>query len=356
MEENVQLRTFTVGDLREWLLHGRPVEGLSSAVITSTRAYAIMNNPFVTDEMQVVCCLYVNGCVAAFTAAFPEVLQKPEGRLAWWFSTLWCNPCYEGRGYGLIVVGALAESFGEGNCFDAEGAHETVEIFKMLGLETAFFPRYIHSGKQINLASFKGKIARLLELFQHYSHSRSEKRNRLKLANSEYTIKYQRFVDDESYDFIRCHSRGDVLLRSKKAIDWILKFPFMLETQDVRKVERENAFPSFMGVYRPSFVKIFSANVLVGVVYWVLKEKTFSVKYLYYDRHFSEIVFSAIMEHCVMSGASTFETGDQELSVFVQSLGLFTKKEIQSISFSFPREALTVTDDTLQAGEGDMFV
>ena len=173
MEENVQLRTFTVGDLREWLLHGRPVEGLSSAVITSTRAYAIMNNPFVTDEMQVVCCLYVNGCVAAFTAAFPEVLQKPEGRLAWWFSTLWCNPCYEGRGYGLIVVGALAESFGEGNCFDAEGAHETVEIFKMLGLETAFFPRYIHSGKQINLASFKGKIARLLELFQHYSHSRS---------------------------------------------------------------------------------------------------------------------------------------------------------------------------------------
>ena len=356
MEENVQLRTFTVAELREWLLHGRPAEGLSSAIISPTRAYAIMNNPFVTDEMPVVCGLYVNGDVAAFTAAFPDILQKPEGRLAWWFSTLWCNPRYEGRGYGLIVVGALAESLGEDNCFDAEGAHETVEIFKMLGLKTTYFPRYIHSGKQINLNSFKGKIARFLELLQHYSHYFSEKRTRSILANTEYTIKYQRYVDDESYDFIRSHSQSDILLRNRKAIDWILKFPFMIDTQDVRKVERENAFPSFTEVYRPSFVKIYSANVLVGVVYWVLKEKTFSVKYLYYDRRFSEIVFSAIMEHCAMSGASTFETGNQDLSVFVQSLGLFTKNRIHSISLSFPGEALTVAEGTLQAGEGDMFV
>lgn len=356
MEENVQLRTFTIANLREWLLHGHPVEGLSSAVITPTRAYAILNNPFVTDEMPVVCCLYVNGDVAAFTAAFPDILQKPEGRLAWWFSTLWCNPCYEGRGYGLIVVGTLAESLGEGNCFDAEGAHETVEIFKMLGMKTVYFPRYIHSGKQINLNSFKGRIARVLELFQHCTHYFSEKRNRSKLAKTDYTIKYQRFVDDESYDFIRNHSQSDILLRSKKALDWILKYPFMLETQDVRKVEKENAFPSFTGVYRPSFVNIYSDSVLVGVAYWVHKEKIFSVKYLYYDRHFSEIVFSAVMEHCVMSGATTFETGDQDLSVFVHSLGLFTKNRIHNISLSFPREALTVTDGTLQAGEGDMFV
>ena len=356
MEDNVQLRTFTIADLREWLLHGRPAEGLSSAVITPTRAYAIMNNPFVTDEMPVVCCLYVNGDVAAFTAAFPDILQKPEARLAWWFSTLWCNPCYEGRGYGLVVVGTLAESLGEGNCFDAEGAHETVEIFKMLGLKTVYFPRYIHSGKQINLNSFKGRIARMLEQFQHYSRYFSEKRERLRLANTEYTIKFQRFVDDESYSFIRDHSQSDILLRSKKTLDWILKYPFMIETQDVRKVVKENAFPSFTGVYRPSFVKLFSEGVLVGVVYWVLNEKTFSVKYLYYDRQFSEIVYSAIMEHCVMYGASAFETGDKGLSDFVQSLGLFTKKRIHKISLSFPQDALTATEGTLQAGEGDMFV
>ena len=57
-----------------------------------------------------------------------------------------------------------------------------------------------------------------------------------------------------------------------------------------------------------------------------------------------------------MSGASTFETGNQDLSVFVQSLGLFTKNRIHSISLSFPGEALTVAEGTLQAGEGDMFV
>ena len=356
MEESVQLRTFTVSDLKEWLLHGHPTDGLSSAIIAPTRAFAIMNNPFVTDVMPVVCALYVNGEVAAFTAAFPEILQKPEGRLAWWFSTLWCNPRYEGRGYGLIVVGTLAESIGEDNCFDAEGACETVEIFKMLGLQTTYFPRFVHSGKQIDLRSFKGKIARLLELIQQCFRYGSVKKSKSRLSNTVYSMTFQRFVDDESFDFIQHHSQNDILLRSKKAFNWIVQYPFMQEVHDKRKLERDNVFSSLTSVYRPSFVKIYSDCRLIGIVYWVLKGNTFSVKYLYYDGQYSDKVFAAIMERCILSGATRFETGNRELSVFVHSLRLFTKEESLKVSFSYPREAVAITGGALQAGEGDMFV
>ena len=109
MEEQVQLRTYTVADLKAWLIHNQPTDGLSAEVIAPARAYAIAHNPYVWDDAKVVCALFVNEQVAAYTAAFPEILQKPEGYLAWWFSTLWCNSAFEGRGYGLIVVGTLAE-------------------------------------------------------------------------------------------------------------------------------------------------------------------------------------------------------------------------------------------------------
>ena len=75
MEENVAIYTYSVADLKNWLLHNRPVKGLSAEVIAPTRAFAIMNNPFVTDETRVVCALFVNDKLVAFTAAFPEVLQ-----------------------------------------------------------------------------------------------------------------------------------------------------------------------------------------------------------------------------------------------------------------------------------------
>ena len=109
MEENIVIQTYSVADLKNWLLHNRAITGLSSEVIAPTRAFAIMNNPFVTDETRVVCALFVNDKLAAFTAAFPEVLQKPENRLAWWFTTLWCDEKYEGRGFGLVVIGTLCE-------------------------------------------------------------------------------------------------------------------------------------------------------------------------------------------------------------------------------------------------------
>ena len=159
MEENVILQTYSVADLKDWLLHNNPHNGLSAAVIAPARAYAIMNNPFVNDETIVSCSLFVDGELVAFTAAFPEVLHRPENRLAWWFSTLWCNPAYAGRGFGLIVVGSLCELIGEGNFFDAEGARETVEIFKMLGLENVFVSRYVFSGTKIHTDTIRGKLA-----------------------------------------------------------------------------------------------------------------------------------------------------------------------------------------------------
>lgn len=351
------LTIYTVADLKEWLLHNRPSKGLSAAVIASARAYAIINNPFVDDDMPVSCALFVKEEAVAFTAAFPEILQRPENRLAWWFSTLWCDEKYAGRGFGLVVVGTLCELIGAGNFFDAEGAIETVEIFKMLGLDNVYVPRYVFRGKNINKNTLRGKCAWCLEKTKQITCARKRKTllKRFRKLNS-YSVNYSRFVDDEAYSFMKAHSDKDLLFRKQEMFNWILQHPFVQSSPLHIRVPFDNEFSSYVDDYKSFLLQIFKEKKLVGVSLMVHSNRTLSVKYLYYSDDSASLVFDALIEHLLSFDVTCFQTNDSKLSEYIKPMRLFTKHEVSPRSFSFPKDFKMIEGYTLQAGEGDMFV
>lgn len=351
------LQTYCVADLKDWLLHNHPRKGLSSAVIAPARAYSIMNNPFVTDETCVVCALFVNEQLVAYTAAFPEVLQKPENRLAWWFSTLWCDPAYTGRGFGLVVVGSLCELIGEGNFFDAEGARETVEIFKMLGLNSVYVPRYVFGGKRIHTDTIRGRLAWCIEIINQKTCARKRKSLWKSFRKPKrYFVSYSRFVDDETYAFMEAHSGKDVILRKKEMLNWILQYPFVQCSPLKDRVPFDNAFSSVVDDYQSLLLHIYEEKELVGVALLVCSNRSLSVKYLYYSMESIETVFDALVEHILSIDVVSFQTNDGKLADFLRPLRLFTVFEVSQRSFSFPNDFEMFDGGTLQAGEGDMFV
>lgn len=357
MEENVAIYTYSVADLKNWLLHNRPVKGLSSEVIAPTRAYAIMNNPFVTDETRVVCAIFVNEKLAAYTAAFPEILQKPENRLAWWFSTLWCDKKYAGRGFGLVVVGTLCELIGEGNFFDAEGAKETVEIFRLLGLKSTSIPRFVFHGRNIHTDTIQGKLAWCREFFSQKICERRRKKLRSKsCCDSDYTINYSRFVDDETYAFIEAHSDNDVLLRKQEMFDWILQYPFVQVSPLYYRVPFDNGFTSTVKSHQSICCKVFVGNQMVGVFIMTIWEDAISLKYLYYETERAETVFRVIVDHILALNVKAFETNDLCLSDYVALLRIFTKHLVSPRSFSYPKDIVLMSGFMIQAGDGDMFL
>lgn len=357
MEEKIELFTYSVSDIKNWLLHNHSVNGLSSEVIAPARAFAIMNNPFVTDDTRVVCALFVNDKLAAFTAAFPEVLKKPENRLAWWFSTLWCDEEYAGRGFGLAVVGTMCELIGEGNFFDAEGAIETVEIFKLLGLNNVYVPRHVFSGKIIHTDTIRGKLAWCREAFSQKICDRKRSLLMHRIGSDlNYTVNYSRFVDDEAYAFIESHADEDALLREQKTFDWILQYPFVQVSPLYDRVPFDNRFSSTVKEYRSLCCKVFVNGQLTGVTILVALGDALTVKYLYYESELANIVFRAIVDHLLSLRIRKFETNDVELSDYVNSLGIYTKYAVSQRSFSYPKDFTFSSDSRLQAGEGDMFV
>ena len=354
MEETVQLRVYTVHDLREWLLHNRPHEGISSKVIAPTRAHAFINNPYVQDDMPAACAIFVNDDVAAYTAVFPEVLHRPKGKLVWWFSTLWCNPQFEGRGYGLIVVGTLVEALGEDNCFDAEGASETVKIFSHLGFLTDYQRRHIFTGKSIRRDSFKGIIASVLEKTYHLASLPKINQIKKTIKTTDFRIEYQGFVDDEAYLFIQDHSPNNSILRTKESLNWIIRYPFLQDAPLNHRCSKENSFSSLVDTYQMYFIKVYRSNQLIGISLFVHRNCTMSIKYLYYEAEWSDIVFNSLMEHCFKFSISKLDTSDESFAAYIVSSHFFTKHLIEKVSFSYPKSFCPVYQT--QGGDGDMFI
>ena len=357
MEENIVIHTYSVADLRNWLLHNRPVNGLSDEVIAPARAFAIMNNPFVTDETRVVCALFVNDNLAAFTAAFPEVLQKPENRLAWWFTTLWCDEKYAGRGFGLVVVGTLCELIGEGNFFDAQGAKETLEIFRLLGLKSTSIPHYEFNKRSICTNTIRGKLAWCREAFLQKMCERRRKALMHRTDDdSNYIVNYSRFVDDEAYAFMVSHSSNDVLLRKQEMFDWILQYPFVQVSPLYDHTLFDNKFSSISKDYMSVCCKVVMDGQLIGVAILVSYEGGLGAAYLYYEQKPAKTVFHAIVDHLLLLRIRKFETNDEKLADYIKPLKIFTKNFISQRSFSYPKDFVFSSNNRLQTGEGDMFV
>ncbi|MDO5340864.1 MAG: hypothetical protein Q4F69_00190 [Bacteroidia bacterium] len=350
--EDVDIKCFTANDLKRWLFHNQSIDGLTDEVIAPARAFAIVNNPYLRDDDAVVAALYVDDDLVAYTAAFPEFY---DGKRIWWFSTLYCKPEYSGRGYGLIVVGSLAEIYGDGNFFDMEGAEETVEIFKYLGLNTSYSIQYNFCPGKIDRTSFWGNLAYYIQQVRLKLKCR---KNILmqKLSAFEYKVEYSRHVDDESYSFILENRKNDAFVREQKMLNWIVQYPFLQGSPLTNRVDDRCRFSSVVPSVTMLVVKVVVKDELAGLYILRFLNNGFSVKYLYYNDDRADVVFTSVAEHLVAYNNPTVSTRDEKLALFLKQYNLSSKLKTSRVSFSYPSEFVLVDDFTLQGGDGDNFV
>ena len=351
MTEQVEMRLYTTAQLRNWLLHGEAAEGLTEVLIDRTRAYALVTNPFVTDDMTLVSALFVDGKVGAYTYTFPDRMEKPQGRTIFWNTTLYVNPKYEGRGYAYCVIAAICELYGE-NYFDLDAAEASVENLKYQGLTVRYLPQYVLRQKAISGDDWKGRLARAKENMRLRRHSK-EGALRRELVQSDYRLQYVSHVDDETYAFIKNHAGRDMFLRRREMFDWILQHPFMQETPLRRRVRRRCKFTSAVTVFRLYGIVVRMQERIIGFVMLRATHNEWAIKYIYYDEASAHTVYLAIAEHLLAQPKAAFCTADKRLHDFVAQYNLFAYDTVYQKSFAYP--AGFEYDETLnvQAGEGD---
>lgn len=348
------LKYYTVLELRNWLVHNQLVEGLSDQIIAPQRAWAIIHNPYVKDSDAVVCAIFEDNNPVAYTAAFPELL-KEENRLVWWFTTLYCHPSCQGKGYGIVVIGQLCELIGEGTFFDMDGAEETVSIFNYLGLNSKYIKRYIFAPKRINSNSLKGKIAHVIDCFKQIKIKNNRSKLLRVIESNNFELKYINHIDDISYQFICEHSTNDAFVRTQAMLNWILAYPFMQQTPLSHRSHKSLEFSSHVQQYSIHAVQVLKDNQLVGLFIYRIMDGKFSLKYLYYIDSYMQDVFKSIAEHIIKTSSTNIQTTHSEFAKWLKQYNITSKSFVERQSFSYP-DWFTKHTFNIQQGDGDVFV
>lgn len=325
----IEIKHYTAADLRQWQTQHVAIDGLSEAVISPSKAWSIINNPYVLDNDPVVAAIFDHGKLAAITGAYPEVFLKPsfidkqgQQKRIWWFYKLWCDPEFRGKGYGLVAIGSLAEIYGEDCAWTAWGTREATEIFTYLGLNTHYFTRFFMGNKAIQSKSLKGLAAAMVQQCHIWWHRLSQK----KLPTLPFSIRYLTNVDDETYSFITQHSEKHFFLSSLQFINWELQF------------ER---------VSKRQFVQVWVKGTIVGTYMTIQTDNQLVVNYLYYKTTHSDTVFTSIAEHIRTKRINHFETEDAELAKFIRKYCYFPKHTEEQLTLSIS-ESIHVNDHIIR--------
>lgn len=343
-----ELKLYTIAQLRDWVLHNKGVEGLSEKIISRTRAFAIINNPYVKEDDPVVAAIFVDNENAAYVTAFPELIG---GKRYWWFSALWCSPKFEGNGYGLIVVGSLVEIYGAEYCLDRWGAQETVEMFAYFGHKVTYTPRY-QLGSNVNCNTAKGKLVYALRTLQITLH-----RACTKYMKEYYSLRYLSYIDDATYAFIKTHRGNDYIEHTQDYLNWVLQYPFTLSAPLIDMVDSKMPF-SQSEVLDSQFyaVQICDKDAIIGFCILKKKVNTLHILYIYYDEAHKSQVFASVRNHVKRMKMTQCVTENIELKNYLLKHIYFPKHSVAQVSFSTPNGMKQPQVGQVQYGDGDCFV
>ena len=351
-----ELRLFTIADLREWVETGIPKEGLSEAVIPYTRAYSFIHNPYAKEDMPVVSCLLVDGEVAAYTASFPEKLERPLCTTHW-INSLYVSPKYEGKGYGLFVVGSLMECYENDPVFDLDAVDTSVEILNYLGLSSRSIVQYVFRNKMIQRNSLRGHLAYGLNQFKRQmTTKRTLARLRKTIKEANYWLGYDNFLDKEAYEFMVSHSEKDVFLRSRETINWMIRYPFVNEAPLKHRIKKRSAFPASKRWQRYYVVKVFHQIKIIGVYILCDSESKLSLSYFYCEPEYHETVLLSVAEHILKLGNQRFSTTNADVADFIKKNRMYDISAQSDVSFCYPIEYEGIVNLQIQNGDGDMFL
>ena len=351
-----KLCLFTIADLKDWILRGECREGLSDQIITTTRAYSFIHNPYVTDEMPVVSALYVGDELAAYTAAFPEKLVQPDC-MTHWFNSLYVSPRFEGKGYGLVVIGSLMECYGDDPVFDLDAVPTSVEILSYLGLKSGSFNQYCFREKSIDRHSLKGILVYAYDRCSRFCKSHKTT-NTLKerIKKAPYTIEYNNFIDNDSYGFIVRHAQRDAFLRKMESLNWMLRNPFVHEAPLTGRENETILFSSSKEWQRYYVVKVYVRNEMVGVYVLCNSSTKLSLLQFYYELPYQTEVLMSLAEHILKIGNVRFSTTSPVVADYVKENDLYAISDTVATSICYPEEYECVRTLTIQGGDGDMFL
>ncbi len=104
-------------------------------------------------------------------------------------------------------------------------------------------------------------------------------------------FEYVNFIDDEINEFIKNKSDKEICRRSQNELNWIIKYPWIIEQATKDDDNKRYHFSSTSKRFNNYNIKIYDDNKkLTAYIMLTLRDKKLSVPYCYYDNNINDII------------------------------------------------------------------
>lgn len=349
----IRYHKFTAADIRAWLENG-VTNGLSEQVISKTRAYSLIQNPYVTDESVLVVSAMDGGTMVGFVAAFPDHLAYPEYKCVIG-TTLYVLPEYTGDFIGLELVRTIKECYPDYLLIGSDETKSAALIDKLLGNKIETFARSrFEINRKVRVQSLRSLGSAILEPFRRIRmHANIERA--IASITPNIRMEYISMIDDEAYRFIATHAGQDAFLRSQSMLNWTLRYPFSVSAPMQQRLKAQNHFGAQIFESTNVAVKVYDSNHLIGVYVLAKRRADAKMLMLYLDEVHAEQVYATIIAHIHLRQLHYFFSQYAGLNAYMAKHNLFLHQYIDKYFYTHPASLPCSPSMQLQGADGDMF-
>ena len=350
---SVTYHKHTASDIKAWLYNGAS-NGLSEQVISKTRAYSLIHNPYVTDESVIVVSASDGDTLVGFVAAFPDYLSRPECKCVVG-TTLYVLPEYTDDFIGLELVKTIKECYPDYCLIGSDETRSAALIDKLLGNKIETFPRSrFEINRTIRVHSLRSLGSLILEPFRRCRMRANIQRTIESIAPNT-RLEYISMIDDEAYRFIVAHAGQDAFLRSQSMLNWTLRYPFSLSAPLQQHLNTQNQFGAQISESMNMAVKVYDTDQLIGVYVLAKRRADAKMLMLYVDDAHAEQVYATIVAHIHLWQPHHFFSQYAGLNAYMNQHHLSLHHYIDKYFYTHPVSLPCSPSQQLQGADGDMF-
>jgi hypothetical protein len=337
-------KSVTVGELPDFIASGE-YRRCEIIPITSHRALSQFKNPAADNDDIALILAYENDELLGYVGSLPDRINNEK---VFWNSCWWVDPRKGGKValplfYKFLLL-TKSRVLLKGLTPHTQLIIEKTGLFKTIKpiRGNRFFLRfYLHqliSGKKTFSKYFSflfypldfivnGILITIQSFTLFFDHN-----------NASYRI--IREIDYETNDFIKKHNATDLIKREKEELNWIIKNPWVLRSDEYNKAESEHyPFSSVAKSFEYHILKIYRTDNLVGLIVLSARNRHFKTLMCYFDTTDTTLVAKEIRRFLYKNNALSFLTFNNDLNKLFKENSLVYYHKI------------TITEDLVVANE-----
>ena len=362
-------KVYTTSTLLEFI-NSEEFKNLENYPITKHRALSHINNPRASADDKILYITYHTNKIVGYRLIMVDAINvEHQKEKIGWYSCVWVNPNYRGKGIAkklveqslkdwnnkIIFQGPVKESQ---NLYYSTGAFNKTTLKGFRG-----YCRFDSTTIVKNKIPSLNPISFLFNTMDALCNLFGDIILKSKLSSSKLDrnlIDVVSEVDEATAAFINTTNLNNLFKRNKADLNWILKYPWVLEQNHIDVVSKNYYFSSIAKKFKYINVKFFNKNkALEGFVIYQIREEHLSIQFASFKDTQIEQIAAMTKELIRNHKINFFSTFDKKLTEFFNKNSrpfLFQKTILRDFYYSKNFEHYFNENPklTFEAGDGDM--